>query len=91
MSLQSEQHPATFTVLGSAAAAAEGVLPLHRGPSQRVDLIVVSAEPVHHLALLTHVNQYNHPIFVPSTEQNSVGSWAQVCLSLVYTTCTTLS
>ncbi len=51
----------TFTVLKSAV---ECVLAGQRRPGQRVDLIIVSTETVHHLAFFTHIDQNDHPIFV---------------------------
>lgn len=59
-------EPTTFYVLKSAA---DGVVAEHRRPRQRVDLVFVSAEAVRHLAFLAHVDQHDHPVFVPETER----------------------
>lgn len=62
----SAQRATTFAVLLSAA---EGIFSSHRGPGQRVDLVIVATQTVHHLAALGHIDQDDHPIFVPESER----------------------
>lgn len=75
-------HITTFTIFRSGV---EGFLAGQRRPRQWVDLIVVSAEAVNHLAFLAHINQDDHPIFVPVTAQLLTSEHPiSICLKLCF-------
>uniref|UniRef100_A0A3Q2Z6I3 Uncharacterized protein n=1 Tax=Hippocampus comes TaxID=109280 RepID=A0A3Q2Z6I3_HIPCM len=49
--------PEVTIIVASLRSPVEGILAGKRRPRQRVDVIIVAAQPTRHLALLAHVDQ----------------------------------